>query len=150
MPTRFQLVIDCADPDRLTRFWTEALGYVIESPPEGFESWTAYWRSKGLPDEESYDGNDSIVDPEGAGPRIWFHQVPETKVTKNRLHLDIEASGDRMGRKTPIATRRERVDKLAERLVRLGATLLEVSDATEIDHYAALMQDPEGNEFDIN
>jgi len=147
MSTKFQLVVDCSDPDRLARFWAEALGYVIEGPPEGFESWTAFWRSKGVPDQENYDGNDSIVDPKRAGPRIWFHKVPEPKVTKNRLHLDIEASG---GRELPIATRKERVNKAAERLVKLGATLLEVWDETEIDHYAAGMQDPEGNEFDIN
>jgi Glyoxalase-like domain len=147
METRFQLVIDCADPDRLARFWMEALGYVIEAPPKGFESWTAFWRSKGLPDEENYDGIDSIVDPKGNGPRIWFHQVPEPKVTKNRLHLDIQASG---GREVPLATRRERVDRAAERLVRFGATLLEAWDQAEIDHYGVGMLDPEGNEFDIN
>jgi Glyoxalase-like domain len=147
MTAKFQLVFDCSDPDRLTRFWTEALGYVIEKPPEGFDSWMSFWRSKGVPDEENYAGNDSIVDPKGAGPRIWFHQVPETKVTKNRLHLDIQASG---GREFPLAARKERVNQAVERLVKLGATLLEVMDQTEIDHYAVGMQDPEGNEFDIN
>ena len=29
MPVRFQLVIDCADPDRLARFWAAALGYEL-------------------------------------------------------------------------------------------------------------------------
>jgi Glyoxalase-like domain len=33
---RFQLVIDCADPDKLARFWAEALGYVSVPPPAGF------------------------------------------------------------------------------------------------------------------
>ncbi|MGA8302363.1 MAG: VOC family protein [Thermoplasmata archaeon] len=147
MATKFQIVIDCSDPDRLARFWVEALGYVVEDPPKGFESWTAYWRSKGLPDEENYEGIDSIVDPQGAGPRIWFQRVPESKVIKNRLHIDIGASG---GRDVPIATRKERVDSTAARLIKLGATLLEFYDDTKIPHYAALMQDPEGNEFDIN
>jgi Glyoxalase-like domain len=147
MTTRFQLVFDCANPDRLANFWVEALGYVMEAPPGGFETWWSYWRSKGVPDEENYEGNDSIVDPKGAGPRIWFHQVPEPKVTKNRLHLDIGVSG---GREVPIATRKERVDKAVERLVKLGATLLEVWDESEIDQYAAGMLDPEGNEFDVN
>ncbi len=35
---------------------------------------------------------DSIVDPDGAGPRIWFQPVPETKVVKNRLHLDVKVA----------------------------------------------------------
>jgi hypothetical protein len=147
MATKSQLVIDCADPDKLVRFWIEALGYVVEEPPKGFESWTAFWRSKGLPDEENYEGIDSIVDPQGAGPRIWFQIVSEPKANKNRLHIDIGASG---GREMPIATRKERVDRAAERLVKLGATLLEIIDDTTLPHYAALMQDPEGNEFDIN
>ena len=39
---RFQLVIDCADPDKLARFWAEALGYVFEPPPAGFATWDDY------------------------------------------------------------------------------------------------------------
>jgi catechol 2,3-dioxygenase-like lactoylglutathione lyase family enzyme len=147
MATKFQITIDCSDPDKLVRFWVEALGYVIEGPPKGFDSWTAYWRSQGLPDEENYDGHDSIVDPSGGGPRIWFQQVDEPKITWNRLHFDIGASG---GREVPFATRKERVDRTAERLVELGATLLEKRHTPKIDHYAAAMLDPEGNEFDIN
>jgi hypothetical protein len=36
MPARFQLVIDCKNPELLARFWAAALGYVLEPPPEGF------------------------------------------------------------------------------------------------------------------
>ena len=36
MPARFQLVIDCKDPELLARFWAAPLGYVLEPPPEGF------------------------------------------------------------------------------------------------------------------
>lgn len=147
MATKFTIAIDCADPDRLVRFWTEALGYTLMPPPEGFDSWWAFWKSKGLSDEENYPGNDAIVDPSGAGPRIWFHQVPEKKVVKNRLHLDLHESG---GREVPLETRRKRVDAAAERLVKIGASILEVMDEPEINHYAVLMQDPEENEFDIN
>ena len=32
MAASFMLVIDCADPNRLSRFWVAALGYVIEPP----------------------------------------------------------------------------------------------------------------------
>ena len=33
MAVRYQLAIDCADPDLLARFWAAALGYVFEPPP---------------------------------------------------------------------------------------------------------------------
>jgi hypothetical protein len=147
MTTNFQVVFDCANPNRLAHFWAEALGYRIEAPPSGFESWTAYWRSRGLPEEENYEGDDSIVDPVGGGPRIWFQQVSEGKVVKNRLHLDIGVGG---GRDVPIETRKQRIDVAAERLVRLGATRVGPLVWEGLDHYAVAMLDPEGNEFDVN
>jgi len=145
--TKFQLVFDCANPDRLARFWAEALGYAIEPPPAGFDSWKSFWRNKGVPEDENYDGDDSIVDPGGAGPRIWFQMVPEGKVVKNRLHLDLHASG---GYEFPIQVRKERVDAEARRLVGIGATNLGPLEFAGVDHYAVAMQDPEGNEFDVN
>ena len=36
MATELQVAIDCADPAALSRFWGEALGYVLQPPPEGF------------------------------------------------------------------------------------------------------------------
>ena len=38
MGVRFQVVIDCAEPEPLARFWAAALGYVLEPPPEGSPS----------------------------------------------------------------------------------------------------------------
>ena len=73
--------------------------------------------------------------------------VPEPKTVKNRLHLDICASG---GRAVPIATRKQRVDAEARRLTSLGATVVKVLEEEGLDHYAVAMNDPEGNEFDIN
>lgn len=35
MTAKFQLVIDCADPEPLARFWVAALGYEFEPPPDG-------------------------------------------------------------------------------------------------------------------
>jgi Glyoxalase-like domain len=93
MAVSFQLVIDCTDPDRLARFWAAALGYELEPPPAGFASWDDYWRDVGVPEEDLGIGEDRICDPGGAGPRIWFQVVPEHKTVKNRLHLDICASG---------------------------------------------------------
>jgi hypothetical protein len=150
MAVRYQLVIDCADPELLTRFWTAALGYVLEPPPEGFATWDDYRRDVGLPEEFLGVGTDSIVDPDGAGPRIWFHALPDHKTVKNRLHLDIHASGDLHTRALPIETRKQLVDAEARRLCDLGATMTVVMSAEGIDSYAVGMKDPEGNEFDIN
>jgi hypothetical protein len=143
----FQLVIDCADPERLSRFWASALRYEPEPPPVGFATWDDYWRDVGVPEEELGLGTDRIIDPDGAGPRIWFQVVPESKTVKNRLHLDICVSG---GRTVPIATRRQRVDAEARRLTGLGATKLRALEEEGLDHYGVAMTDPEGNEFDIN
>lgn len=145
MSAKFQLVVACADPDAQCRFWAEALGYVVEPPPDGFDSWNDYWRDFGL--DEDVDGDDRLIDPDGAGPRIWFQHVPEAKTIKNRLHLDIPASG---GRDVPLAERRGRVDALVAELVALGATSILVHDGESLDHYAATLQDPEGNEFCVN
>jgi hypothetical protein len=152
MPVRFQLVVDCQDPELLARFWAAALGYVLEPPPEGFATWDDWRRDSGLPDSELGIGTDSICDPDGEGPRIWFRMEPDAKVVKNRLHLDIHASGGRstVDRDAPLATRKQRVDAEARRLADLGATITGALGSEGADHYAMGMRDPEGNEFDIN
>jgi hypothetical protein len=147
MAVRFQLVIDCTDPNLLASFWAAALGYELEPPPSGFATWDDWRRDIGLPEAELGGGADSIIDPNGAGPRIWFQIVPDRKIVKNRLHLDIHASG---GRANPIATRKQRVDAEARRLSDLGATMVGALSEEGLDHYAVAMKDPEGNEFDIN
>ena len=147
MAVSFQLVIDCTDPERLCHFWAAALRYELEPSPAGFATWDDYWRDVGVPEEELGLGADRIADPDGAGPRIWFQVVPEPKSVKNRLHLDIRASG---GRAVPIATRKQRVDAEARRLTGLGAAVVRILEEEGLDHYAVAMTDPEGNEFDIN
>jgi hypothetical protein len=147
MAAGFQLVIDCTDPDRLARFWAGALRYQLEPPPAGFATWDDYWRDVGVSEDDLGIGADSIIDPDGRGPRIWFQVVPEPKIVKNRLHLDIHASG---GRSVPIETRRQRVDAEARRLADLGATMVGVLEEEGLDHYGVAMKDPDGNEFDIN
>ena len=147
MPTRFQLVIDCRHPEPLAHFWAAALGYVLEPPPDGFPTWDDWRRDIGLPESDLGVGVDSIIDPVGDGPRIWFRVEPAAKVVKNRLHLDIHVSGNRSD---PLATRRERVDAEARRLTDLGASSTGALTAEGLDHYAMGMKDPEGNEFDIN
>jgi hypothetical protein len=63
---------------------------------------------------------------------------------KNRLHLDLKVSG---GREVPLDTRRQRVTAEVARLVAAGATRLRVLERKGLDHYAVVLQDPEGNEF---
>ena len=138
MPIRFQLVIDCADPDRLARFWAAALGYELAPPPAGFPTWDDYYRDLGVPEEELGVGEDRISDPQGHGPDIWFQVVPEAKAVKNRLHLDILASGERTD---PFETRRQRVDAEASRLAGLGATIARVLYQEGLDHYGVAMKD---------
>ena len=147
MAVSYQLVIDCTSPDVLAHFWAEALHYVIEPPPAGFDSWDDFYRSIGVPEDELGVGADSIADPHGEGPRIWFQIVPEKKSIKNRLHIDVNASG---GRGSSLDTRREQVEAEAARLESLGATRRHAIAEEGLDHYAVAMADPEGNEFDIN
>ena len=146
-PESFQITVDCADPDRMARFWSGALrGYELQGPPEPHATWREYWISVGLPEHEVDDGYDSVVDSTGASPRVWFQQVPEAKSIKNRLHFDLLVGG---GRKVPIEVRKERVRAEAARLVGIGATQVGEMDSPEYDHFAIAMADPEGNEFDI-
>ena len=128
-------------------FWCEALGYIAEPPPDGHSSWNDYWREMGVPDDElptDHDAADSIVDPAGVGPRVFFQVVPEPKSVKNRVHLDLKISG---GRAVPLPERRERIEAEAKRLEALGATRIRVNSTDGLDHYGVVMQDPEGNEF---
>lgn len=144
MTVKFQVTFDCADPERLTRFWSDALGYEVQQPPAGFRTWADFYRSIGVPEEElDGDGADRLVDPEGHGPLFWFQKVPEGKVVKNRIHLDLFVSG---GRRTPKDERKACVDAEAERLVAAGASRFRVLDEG-LDHYAVVLRDPEGNEF---
>jgi hypothetical protein len=146
MANEFQLTIDCRDPSVLVPFWAEALGYVPQPPPDGYPTWRDWYLSIGIPEGELGDGDctDRLVDPDGNGPSIWFQIVPEGKVAKNRLHVDIKVGG---GRAVPRSTRKRRVDAKAAELRAAGATTRYVGDHPEHDHYAVTMQDPEGNEF---
>ncbi len=147
MGVRYQIVIDGMDVEGLARFWAEALKYVPEPPPQGFASWRDFYVNLGVTGKDLEIGADSIVDPSGGGPRIWFHRVLEEKVVKNRLHFDVKASGERS---LPFATRRAQVESESSRLEQLGARRLETDDDEPHNRYAVAMADPEGNEFDVN
>lgn len=124
MATRWTLTIDCAAASVVARFWATALGYESRDPIDD--------------DEGAF-----LYDPDGAGPNLSFLRVPEGKVAKNRVHLDIQAGG---GRAVPWEERWPKAVAAAERLVAAGATVVEICEwEGRPDHY--YMRDPEGNEF---
>ena len=147
MGTKIGLTFDCADPDTLARFWMLALRYVEKPPPPDFATWSDYYRSIGVPEDELEDGLDLIMDPDDIGPRVWFQKVPEGKTAKNRLHIDLNISG---GRAVGPEVRKNQVDSEVSRLVDAGASILRVLDDPTVDHYAVVLADPEGNEFCVN
>ncbi len=132
MARPFGITIDCADPPRLARFWRQLLDYADDPAPPGYDSWPEYDRANGVSDEQASAGA-TVVEPDGVGPRIYFQRVPEPKVVKNRLHLDVPAGGDQTR-----AVLRRRVEEL-------GGTFLRSSD-DPADPFLVML-DPEGNEF---
>ena len=146
MALGINIVYDCADPHRLATFYAAALGYKMQDPPEGFATWEAFLKSIGVPEEEWNDGS-AVVDPEGKGPRIYFQKMDTPKPTKNRIHLDFNASG---GRKTPEEERRRRIDTEVARILALGLGATKASVSDDANLYFVTMLDPEGNEFDVH
>ena len=141
MATSVQVTFDCRDPDALARFWAALLGYELDPPPPGFESWEAWLRDQGVPESE-WNSASAVSDPDGRGPRIFFQRVPESKQVKNRVHLDVNSGGPRG---TPDDERRANVDAAVERAVGLGASTVGLVEERGERHY--VMRDPEGNEF---
>jgi len=109
------LCIDSGDPARIASFWQSALG----------------WR------RTSESGGEVVLEPpegsreDGVAPDLLFLRVPEGKVGKNRLHLDLRP-GDQ-------AAEVARLEALGARRVSIGQG--EVS--------WVVMADPDGNEFDV-
>ena len=114
----FQVTVDCADPQRVARFWADVLRYTVQ------ESGT------------------SCVDPNGVGPRLYFQQVPEGKVVKNRVHLDVRVGTGLVG-----AERLDALEAECARLVAIGATRVRLLPADDDEESCIVMQDVEGNEF---
>lgn len=107
------LVLDCHDPEVLAPFWAAALGYVTVGA----------------------EGTYTMLLPDGReGPQLLLQKVPESKTTKNRMHLDIH---------TPD------IEAMAARLEALGGTRLPPGTVRELGHTWVPMADPEGNEFCI-
>ncbi|MHB9756726.1 VOC family protein [Streptomyces sp. BYX5S] len=121
---KVQITFDCAEPVRVARFWCEVLGYVMPPGADEDESWSA------------------AADPKGEGPRLYFQRVPEGKVAKNRVHVDVRAGIGLVGDERLAVLEAE-----AARLVALGATHDKTLYADEENESCINMRDVEGNEF---
>jgi Glyoxalase-like domain len=125
------IVFDSSHPAGIARFWASVLdGYQV-APYD--EAELARLRANGIYDIE--DDPSVLVEPAatataelpgGAPVRLFFQLVPERKVVKNRVHLDLAADN-------PAA-------ELA-RLIELGARVV-----AEYERWTTLA-DPDGNEF---
>jgi hypothetical protein len=104
------IAIDCREPEKLARFWKEALDYEQLEDDD--------------PDEVL------LVPKDGSPRRLLFLKVPEDKVVKNRLHLDLRPD-DR--------------DAEVARLEELGAKRIDIGQGQDVTW--VVMADPEGNEF---
>ena len=150
MSRHLQLTFDARDPRALSSFWRDVLGYVHPAPPgvelgEGADplaAWDEFLERVGVPPEQR-NSNSALEDPEGAGPRIFFQQVPEDKIAKNRVHLDVRAAPGLQGEQRMAALESE-----CARLVGLGASRLRRQEpAPPLSYGHIVMADPEGNEF---
>jgi hypothetical protein len=107
------LVFDSHDAERLAAFWAGALGW--DAQPPGGDGWVVVAPT---------DGSSSFI--------LLFVPVPEAKVVKNRVHIDVNPlGGDAEGE--------------LERLLGLGAQRADVGQTTDEDW--TVLADPEGNEF---
>jgi hypothetical protein len=147
---RFQVTFDAHDPRRLSTFWRDALGYVHPGPPgvavpdgvDPLAAWDEFLAGVGVPPEARNDRS-AIEDPDGEGPRVFFQRVPEGKVAKNRVHLDVRAAPGLRGEERMAALEAE-----CARLTGLGATRLRrVEPDPPMESGFIVMADPEGNEF---
>lgn len=150
MSRQLQITFDARDPRALSLFWRDTLGYVLPGPPgvelapgaDPLAAWDDFLARIGVP-EEQRNSRSAVEDPEGHGPRLFFQQVPEGKVVKNRVHLDVRAAPGLHGDE-----RMEALEAECARLVRLGATRLRrVEPAPPMESGFLVMADPEGNEF---
>ena len=142
MVTRVQVVFDCADPAAQADFWAQALHYRMPDPPGGFTTWQEWLKGNGIPEEQWNDAS-AVEDPDGVHPRLFFQKVPEGKVAKNRMHLDLNVGG---GRDIPADERKARVLAEVARLKALGAS----DRRGAMDKHGEFwvrMNDPEDNEF---
>ena len=111
------ITVDAHDPLALAQFWAEALGWKIGEGVNDIEVWIE--RELGDPNKTGF-------------PDILFLKVPDSKVVKNRLHLDLRPDDQ---------------DTEVARLEKLGAKKIDIGQSTDPDTTWVVMADIEGNEF---
>jgi catechol 2,3-dioxygenase-like lactoylglutathione lyase family enzyme len=119
-----EISVDCHDPDRLAAFWCEVLGWVVIHHEPGLIE-----IASSPPDDAA------LLEAVRSGPVVptmFFAQVPEDKVAKNRIHFDV----------SPVDVSQE--DEV-ERILALGATRADIGQTG--DESWTVLADPEGNEF---
>ena len=116
------IVVDSPRPAVIAQFWAAVLDDYAVAPYGDAE--IERLRALGITDLDDDPG--VMVESSEGGPRLYFQQVPEPKVAKNRMHLDVSTA-----------------DRSAEvsRLVGLGASVVAVREGW------TSMLDPDGNEF---
>ncbi|WP_306206451.1 VOC family protein [Actinoplanes sp. RD1] len=119
---QIQVTFDCAEPERVARFWCEVLGYTLA--PGADATWAA------------------CTDPTGVGPRLFFQRVPEGKTVKNRVHLDVRVGAGLKGDERLAVLEAE-----GARLEALGASRVRLLPADEENESCLVLRDVEGNEF---
>ncbi|TBN56838.1 VOC family protein [Glaciihabitans arcticus] len=126
------------DPVALSAFWSDVFGY----PRATFDgALKEHLLANGLTEEDLLSRG-LAEDPEGRGPRLFFHHADGPKVGRNRIHFDINAVA---GRKPTT----EEFEAEKDRIVGLGASvvrLVEQEWGPWPERYYQ-MRDPEGNEF---
>lgn len=145
MPLDFGIVFDCADPHTLADWWAETLEWEVE--PSNEEFIRSMIEQGHATEDQTKTHNGVLVWREGAAivrpgaaktgegnRRILFVLVPESKIVKNRVHLDVHVGADN-------------VDATVAALVERGAT--ELYEEHQGPNRWITMTDPEHNEFCI-
>ncbi|MCW2643797.1 MAG: cytoplasmic protein [Dactylosporangium sp.] len=141
----FQVTVDATDPHALADWWAETLGWLVEPSDEAFIRRMIAAGYATEDDTLTHNGmlvwkeGSAIRHPDGPdnGPRrrVLFQLVPEAKMVKNRVHLDVWVGG-------------ENVDAELERLTSRGAKFLHRGQ--QGPQTWITVADPEGNEFCIS
>jgi hypothetical protein len=138
-----QLTLDCSDPHAQARFWAVALDFQVDDHDELIGGLVESGQmAADSEDIMTVDGRRSFRDYSSIAPvdsadenRMLFQRVPEEKVVKNRLHVDVH---------TPDGAREAKVKTLIE----LGARKLWDGQMGPMSWIT--LADPEGNEFCVS
>ncbi|MFT4281765.1 VOC family protein [Microbacterium sp.] len=139
MATLGNITFYADDPPALARFWSDVFGYPYA---EFDDELRAHLLARGLQPED-LTSRGLAEDPEGRGPRLFFHHADGPKQGRNRVHLDVTAPDDGTG------DRRSALRAESDRLVAAGASVVRIVDQTwgPWPELYVQMRDPEGNEF---